>query len=55
VIGTAAVCVAQIGMFGVIRINAQLRAAREELTGVSRVTLRTLSVRGVTLLPWGRA
>lgn len=31
VIGTAAVCVAQIGMFGVIRINAQLRAAREEL------------------------
>jgi two-component system sensor histidine kinase DesK len=31
VIGTAAVCVAQIGMFGVIRINAQLRAARDEL------------------------
>jgi len=31
VIGTAAVCVAQIGMFGVIRINAQLRAAQAEL------------------------
>lgn len=30
-IGTAAVCVAQIGMFAVIRANAQLRAAREEL------------------------
>jgi two-component system, NarL family, sensor histidine kinase DesK len=31
VIGTAAICVAQIGMFGVIRINAQLRAAQAEL------------------------
>ena len=31
VIGTAAVCVAQIGMFGVIRINARLRAAQAEL------------------------
>ncbi len=31
VIGTAAVCVAQIGMFAVIRMNGQLRAAREEL------------------------
>jgi two-component system sensor histidine kinase DesK len=35
VIGTAAVCVAQIGMFGVIRINAQLRAAREELAALA--------------------
>jgi len=31
VIGTAAICVAQIGMFGVIRANAQLRAAQAEL------------------------
>jgi two-component system, NarL family, sensor histidine kinase DesK len=31
VIGTAAICVAQVGMFGVIRINAQLRAAQAEL------------------------
>ncbi|MBA3905201.1 MAG: sensor histidine kinase, partial [Pseudonocardiales bacterium] len=35
VIGTAAVCVAQIGMFGVIRVNAQLRAAREELAALA--------------------
>ena len=31
VIGTAAICVAQIGMFGVIRVNAKLRAAQAEL------------------------
>jgi len=31
VIGTAAICVAQIGMFGVIRVNAELRAAQAEL------------------------
>lgn len=35
VIGTAAVCVAQIGMFGVIRANAELRAAREELAALA--------------------
>jgi two-component system, NarL family, sensor histidine kinase DesK len=35
VIGTVAVCVAQIGMFGVIRANAQLRAAREELAALA--------------------
>ena len=35
VIGAAAVCIAQIGMFGVIRVNAQLRAAREELAALA--------------------
>lgn len=34
-IGTAAVSVAQIGMFGVIRANAQLRDAREELAALA--------------------
>jgi two-component system sensor histidine kinase DesK len=35
VFGMAAICIAQIGIFGIIRINAQLREAREELAALA--------------------
>lgn len=35
VLGAVAVCVAQIAMFGVIRANSELRAAREELSALA--------------------
>ena len=47
---SAAVCVAQIGMFGVIRVNAQLRAAREELAEREQNEHEGVEVRDVPLL-----
>jgi two-component system, NarL family, sensor histidine kinase DesK len=51
VIGMAAVCVAQIGMFGVIRINAQLRAAREELAELAVTAERERMARDLHDVP----